>query len=82
MEKYKLSQCYALASERAAEAITEFYEQIHDIFGDPIDDIEHIDMSMRTIKKIIASELDLIKQSCIEYNEIRQKDQGGSGKNE
>ena len=73
MDRSKLSECYALASERSAEALTEFYEQIHDIFGEPISDLEHIDMSIRTIKKIVSTELDLIKQACVEYQEIQGK---------
>lgn len=76
MDRYKLSECYALASERSAEALTEFYEQIHDIFGDPISDIEHIDMSLRTVKKIISTELDLVKQAAIEYEELKNPSDG------
>lgn len=80
MDRLNLSECYSIASERAAEALTEFYEQIHDIFGEPIDDYEHIDLSIRTIKKVISNELDLVKQACIEYNEVRQANQGGGKK--
>ena len=77
MDRSELSRMYAVATSRCNESLTEFYEQIHDMFGDPVNEMEHIDDSIKTIKKIIATELDLVKQACIQYNEIRQEHKGG-----
>jgi len=69
MEAYDLSQYYFMSCHRAHEVIDELYELIHDEDGNPKIKSEDVIGILHEARKVLAEELDMIKSSCIEYNE-------------
>lgn len=72
MDALNLSQIYALATHRIAEAATELYEELHDYKGRPVEHKQHIDSVIKKFRMSASIELDMIQQALIDYNEGEQ----------
>jgi len=66
MEKFKLSEIYAIATKRMGEAVAELYEDLHDDEGNPISKREKVSEKATKLKKNVLLEIDLIKQAALE----------------
>lgn len=67
MNEYKLSEMYAMATQRMADAVTELYEDLHNQDGRPIFKREKISEGMAKFRKAITLEIDLVKQAALEF---------------
>lgn len=68
MEQSKLSEYYAIASDRAMRALANFYESCHTESGEPIVDQELVSNMVEITSVIIQSELDLAVEAVKEYH--------------
>jgi hypothetical protein len=67
MDKLKLSEMYAIATTRVAEATTTLYESLHNEKGEPLTMKGQIADRISSYQKEVMIELDLIKQSSLEF---------------
>lgn len=67
MDKLKLSEMYAIATTRMAEATTALYENLHNEKGEPLTMKGQIADRITSYQKEILMEMDLIKQSALEF---------------
>lgn len=69
MEQSKLSEYYAIASDRAMRALANFYESCHTDAGEPILEQDLISGMADVTVKIVQHELDLAVEAVKEYHE-------------
>ncbi len=67
MEISKLSEYYAVASDRSMRTIASFYEATHTEQGEPITDPEEIQNVVNITLTILQNELDLCIEAAKEY---------------
>ena len=68
MEAIKLSEYYAIATDRCMRALADCYESCHDNSGDPVTDSDKISMVISKTEEVIHNELTLITEAVKEYH--------------
>jgi hypothetical protein len=53
--------------------MTELYEDLHDNKGNPLLDLESITDKINAYKRVVRTELDLIKSAVEQYDEDRNR---------
>ncbi len=74
LTKSDLGSKYMIATVRAHELITEFYEDLFDQDGNPRTDPGNVSKMCSGICLIISEELDLVRDSAYEYFEANLDD--------
>jgi hypothetical protein len=69
MNKKKLSSLYLLATINAHNLVTELYESVHGVSGEPITNPEIISSLRQSYTAKIRQELDLLITAAQEYND-------------
>ena len=71
MERSKLSAVFSMCTLMMHDAITEYYEDLHDPKGDPITDCEEIGRLSIALKNRLLNEIQMMTDVCVEYQEER-----------
>lgn len=69
MDTASVSKAYYTATARVCDLMTEMYEDLHDSKGNPLLDQETISYKINAYKRVVRSELELIKSAIEQYNE-------------
>ncbi len=70
-EEYEIFFMYFLACQRITDASEEMYESLFTEDGEPIYDIDKVNEIIKDFQKNYRVEIDLIRQTAIEYQETR-----------
>jgi|DEB0MinimDraft_6_1074348.scaffolds.fasta_scaffold330659_2 hypothetical protein len=68
MEPYKLSEYYAIATDRVMKRMSEFYESLHSDRGEPITEVEAVERLTLESFRSIKHEMDLCVEAVKEYH--------------
>jgi predicted translin family RNA/ssDNA-binding protein len=74
MTKQRTSELYAFSTLEIHRLTTELYENLHNEDGTPRDDWETVLDLTKTFRKKVGLEVDAIKWTCQEYNELKNPD--------
>jgi hypothetical protein len=74
LTKEQLGTTYRVATVRLHDIVTEFYEDLFDIKGDPRTDPGNVANMISAIRISINLELDLIKEASYEHLEANSND--------
>lgn len=69
MDTASVSKSFFTATSRVSDLMTELYEDLHDHKGSPLLDLESITDKINAYKRVVRTELDLIKSAVEQYNE-------------
>jgi len=72
MDTASVSKSYFTATSRVSSLMTELYEDLHDHKGNPILDLEEITNKINAYKRVVRTELDLIKSAVEQYEEDKK----------
>lgn len=73
MDTASVSKSFYTATARVCDLMTELYEDLHDSKGNPLTDEESITYKINAYKRVVRSELELIKSAVEQYNEDRNR---------
>ena len=73
MDTASVSKSYFTATSRVSALMTELYEDLHDNKGNPLLDLESITDKINAYKRVVRTELDLIKSAVEQYDEDRNR---------
>ena len=73
MDTASVSKSYFTATSRVSDLMTELYEDLHDNKGNPLLDLELITDKINAYKRVVRTELDLIKSAVEQYDEDRNR---------
>jgi hypothetical protein len=71
MDAYKLGWLYQVACNRINDACAELYESFHDEEGQPLTDLEQINVNIRLFQRQVSLEVDLVRQALTEYTDSK-----------
>jgi len=69
MDTKSVSKSYFTATSRVCALMTELYEDLHNKKGEPLTDIEDITHKINAYKRVVRTELELIKSAVEQYVE-------------
>ena len=69
MDIKSVSKSYCMALSMVHDLTSKMYEEIHDKDGNPILDEDYLYKKIQEYKKIVRTELDMIKSTATQYNE-------------
>ena len=73
MDTASVSKSYFTATSRVSALMTELYEDLHDNKGNPLLNLELITDKINAYKRVVRTELDLIKSAVEQYDEDRNR---------
>lgn len=71
MEKSKLSDAFSMCTLMMHDAVTDFYEDIHDSNGDAVDDVDDVIRKSSVLKSRVISEIQMIIDMTLEFTDSR-----------
>jgi len=74
LTKEDLGASYRIATTRIHQLITDFYEDLFDVYGDPRTDPGNISNMISGIRVMINEELDLVKEASYQHFESNLND--------
>jgi hypothetical protein len=69
MDTASVSKSFFTATSRVCSLMTELYEDLHDYKGEPLLDTEEITHKINAYKRVVRTELELIKSAVEQYEE-------------
>tara|TARA_R110000796_G_scaffold45496_2_gene110018 strand:- start:2020 stop:2244 length:225 start_codon:yes stop_codon:yes gene_type:complete len=69
MDTQYVSKSYFTATSRVNDLMTELYEDLHDYKGRPILDVKQVTDKINAYKRVVRTELELIKSAVEQYEE-------------
>lgn len=69
MDTASVSKSFFTATSRVQELMTDLYENLHDNDGNPLLDEELITDRINAYKRVVRTELDMVKSAVKQYNE-------------
>lgn len=67
----ELSRSYSVATSRIHDVITDLYDGLHDQEGSPVHGVEDVYEMIRSVRKLINIEFDMIVSAVKEYSETK-----------
>ncbi len=71
MEKSKLSDAFSMCTLMMHDAVTDYYEDIHDGKGDPVMDVDEVIKKSSALKTRVISEIQMIIDMTLEFTDSR-----------
>jgi len=71
MEKSKLSDAFSMCTLMMHDAVTDYYEDIHDDKGDPVMDVDEVIKKSSALKTRVISEIQMIIDMTLEFTDSR-----------
>ena len=68
MDQSKLSEYYAIATDRSMRVMADLYESLHDNSGNPITDKENVNERVNRCITLVKHEMDLCTEEVKEYH--------------
>jgi len=69
MTKDKLSMMYMIATMRVHQVTSNMYESLHDLDGDPLEDVDAVKELITEFKKAVIEEISLALASTQEFTD-------------
>jgi len=73
MEKSKLSDAFSMCTLMMHDAVTDFYEDLHDVKGDPVTSVDYVTKKSDELKKRFINELQMVVDITLEFNDTHGK---------
>jgi len=73
MEKSKLSDAFSMCTLLMHDAVTDFYENIHDDKGVPISNVDEVTRKSSELKTRLLNELQMVVDITLEFNDTDGK---------
>tara|TARA_A100001391_G_scaffold158357_1_gene116768 strand:+ start:1621 stop:1842 length:222 start_codon:yes stop_codon:yes gene_type:complete len=73
MEKSKLSDAFSMCTLLMHDAVTDFYENLHDEKGKPITVVEDVTRKSDELKRRFLNELQMVVDITLEFNDTHGK---------
>jgi len=71
MEKSKLSDAFSMCTLMMHDAVTDYYEDIHDDKGDPVMNVDEVIKKSSALKTRVISEIQMIIDMTLEFTDSR-----------
>lgn len=71
MEKSKLSDAFSMCTLMMHDAVTDYYEDLHDDKGDPVMDVDEVIKKSSALKTRVISEIQMIIDMTLEFTDSR-----------
>jgi hypothetical protein len=68
MEQSKLSEYYAIATDRSMRVMVDLYESLHNESGNPIEDHQKVSEEINKAMTLMKHEMDLCTEAVKEFN--------------
>jgi len=73
MEKSKLGDAFSMCTLLMHDAVTDFYESIHDDMGSPISSVDEVTRKSSELKTRLLNELQMVVDITLEFNDTDGK---------